>query len=288
MYGKCGNVDDAKSVFNKMPQWDVVSWTAMIAAYAYNGRAKLAIELFRQLEFEGVIPNEITFLHILTACSHAGLVDEGRHFFTSMSGHYSIRPTLEHYGCMVDLLGRAGLLDEAEDMINNMPAQPNAIIWMALLGACQIHCDVERGERAAEHAFFLDPENAAPYVSLSNIYAAAGRWNDVARVRKSMEDSGVKKQPGCSWIEVNGRVHKFFVGDKLHPKEEDIYTELRSLSRQMKEVGYVPDTMAVLHDVGEEEKEEMLCSHSEKLAIAFGLISVPCGAPIHITKNLRV
>uniref|UniRef100_UPI0040747504 Synthetic PPR-DYW protein n=1 Tax=synthetic construct TaxID=32630 RepID=UPI0040747504 len=288
MYAKCGSIEDARKVFDKMPERDVVSWNAMIAAYAQHGHGKEALQLFQQMQQEGVKPSEVTFTSILSACSHAGLVDEGHHYFESMSPDYGITPRVEHYGCMVDLLGRAGRLDEAEDLIKSMPFQPNVVVWGTLLGACRVHGDVERGERAAERILELDPESAAPYVLLSNIYAAAGRWDEAAKVRKLMKERGVKKEPGCSWIEVNNKVHEFVAGDKSHPQTKEIYAELERLSKQMKEAGYVPDTKFVLHDVEEEEKEQLLCYHSEKLAIAFGLISTPPGTPLRIIKNLRV
>eukprot|EP00249_Psilotum_nudum_P009557 c22011_g3_i1 orf=477-1067(+) len=195
-----------------MPERDVVSWSNMIAAYAQQGYGKEALQLFEVMQFKNVIPDDITFLSILSACSHAGLVEEGHHYFISMSKDFCMTPTAEHYACMIDLLGRAGRLHEAENFINRMPFEPGLSAWMSFLGACRIHDDVERGKHAVEHVLAVDPENAATYVCLSNINAAAGRWDAVADVRKVMADRGMRKERGHSFIEVNNCVHEFVVG----------------------------------------------------------------------------
>eukprot|EP01018_Ginkgo_biloba_P013141 Gb_38249 [translate_table: standard] len=288
MYAKCGRIEKARSVFDQMYQRNVVSWTALIAGYAMHGFGKEALNLFDQMQQSGVSPNHITLVCVLTACCHAGLVDEGRHYFDCMSPYYHISPAMIHYVCMVDLLGRAGHLDEAQDIISKMPIEPDANVWICLLGACRIHNYIELGERVAERLFELDPKNGAPYVLLSNLYAAAGRWDDSENVRRMMKDRRVKKTPGCSWIEVNKQVHAFLVGDRSHPQTQKIYAKLETLSRQMKVAGYVPDTRFVLYDMEEEQKEQFLCYHSEKLAIAFGLINTSSGTLIRVIKNLRV
>jgi pentatricopeptide repeat protein len=287
MYGKCGS-EDAFQVFDKMPERDVVSWNAMLAGYAQQGLGKEAFQLFEQMKKTGTIPNEITFVSVLSACSHVGLVDEGWHCFETMSRGYHITPGLGHYACMVDLLGHSGLLNQAKDFINKMPVEPDAVVWGALLGACRIHTNVDLGKCAAEHLFELEPQNAGNYVLLSNIYVVAGRWDDVRKVRAMMKDRGMKKEPGCSWIEVNNTLHTFLTGSTTHPQSKKIYATLEELSQQMKDLGYIPDTNFVLHDVEMEQKEHILFYHSEKLAIAFGLINLPSGTPIHIMKNLRV
>eukprot|EP01018_Ginkgo_biloba_P023512 Gb_17382 [translate_table: standard] len=288
MYAKCGRIEVARQVFNKMFERNVVSWNAMIAGYGMHGNGEDAIALFHQMQQEGMKPDHITFVAVLSACSHSGLMDEGWRYFDCMSQEFHITPRVEHYSCMVDLLGRSGLLDEALDFIEKMPLQPHAGVWGALLGACRIHCNIELGEGVAEHLLELEPQNSGVYVLLSNIYAAADRWEDAAKMRTLMKDRGLKKMPGCSWIEVKNRVHTFVVGDRSHAQSDEIYAVLESLAVQMKAAGYEPDTNFVLHDVGEEEKEDILYSHSEKLAIAFGLISTYPGTPIQITKNLRV
>eukprot|EP01018_Ginkgo_biloba_P016206 Gb_38679 [translate_table: standard] len=288
MYSRCGNIEDAGQVFDEMSERSVISWSAMIAGYAYHGSGKRALRLFKCMQQAGMKPNSITLIGVLSACSHVGLVDEGRRYFDSMSQDYGIIPTAEHYTCIVDLLSRAGLLHEAEHFINKMPFQSSDSVWRTLLGACRVHNNVEIGMRAAEHLLELAPEDSSAYVLLSNIYAAAGRWDDVAKVRKMMDDRGVKKEAGLSWIEVRNMVHRFVVRDRSHPQTEDIYAKLEELTSQMKEAGYKPNTRLVLHDVEEEQKEQFLSHHSEKLAIAFGLISMPPGTPIRIVKNLRV
>eukprot|EP01018_Ginkgo_biloba_P000985 Gb_03691 [translate_table: standard] len=288
MYAKCGRIENACNVFNQMPKRDVVSWTTMIVGYAMHGHGKEALKIFEQMQHSGTKPNQITFVGVLSACCHAGLVDEAWQYFDFMHRYYHITPTMEHYGCMVDLLGRAGHLDEGHNFINKMPIKPGAAVWGSLLGACRIHNNVELGECVAEHLLELEPNCAAPYVLLSNIYATSGRWDDIEKVRKMMKDRRVKKNPGCSWIEVNKQVYAFHVGDRSHPQALKIYAELERLSGQMKEAGYVPDARFVLHDVEEEQKELTLSYHSEKLAIAFGLINTLPGTAIRIVKNLRV
>eukprot|EP01018_Ginkgo_biloba_P023526 Gb_26260 [translate_table: standard] len=288
MYAKCGITELACETFNKMSRRDVVSWTVMIAGYGIHGHGEDALALFKQMQEADLKPDKITFVAVLSACSHAGLVTEGWQYFNSMSQDYHITPCVEHYACMVDLLGRSGHLDEAQNFIKNMPVEPNAGVWGALLGACRVHLNIELGESVAERLLELEPRNAGNYVLLSNIYAAAGRWDDVAKVRTMMKDRGLKKMPGCSWIDVKNRVHTFVVGDTSHPQSEEIYKMLETLKGKMEAAGYVPDTNFVLHDVEEEEKEYILCGHSEKLAIAFGLINTSPGTPIRITKNLRV
>eukprot|EP01018_Ginkgo_biloba_P018427 Gb_38158 [translate_table: standard] len=288
MYAKCGSVDIARKVFDKMPDRNVISWNSMIAGYGLHGLGEHALALFSQLQEHGMKPDPITFVSVLSACSHAGLVDDGCRCFHNMIHDYGITPRVEHYACMVDLLGRSGLLDEAYMFVKRMPLEPSASVWGSLLSACKIHRNSVIAEHVAERLFELEPENAGSYVMLSNIYAEDGRWDDVAKVRKMMKDRGLKKNPGCSLIEVNNRVHAFLAGDRLHPQSETIYTTLEVLAGQMKEAGYVPNIEVVVQDVEEEVKEHMLCSHSEKLAIAFGLISTSPGTPIRVMKNLRV
>jgi pentatricopeptide repeat protein len=288
MYAKCGCLGYARQVFDKMYQRNTVSWNAIIAAYAMHGHGEHALMLFHQMQQEHMIPDHITFTSLLSACSHAGLVDEGWKCFEEMSRDHGIVPTVEHCACMVDLLGRAGCLNKACEFINKMQVQPNACVWGALLGACRIHCNVELGEFAAKNLFVLEPKNAANYVLLSNIFADAGKWAEVANVRNMMKKRGLKNRPGCSWIEVKNHVHEFVVGDKSHPQINRIYLMLESLAGEMKEAGYVPDTSFVLQDVDNEDREHILCGHSERLAIAFGLMNTCHGTPLRVIKNLRV
>eukprot|EP01018_Ginkgo_biloba_P026305 Gb_39298 [translate_table: standard] len=264
MYAKCGSIEDARKVFDEMHERVVVTWNSMIVGYAMHGFGEEALQVFQQMQYSGMKPNHVTFVGLLSACCHAGLVDVGCQYFDRMDQDYQITPAMEHYGCMVDLLGRAGCLNEAHDFINKMPLKPNAVVWGSLLGACRIHINIELGQQVAEHLLELEPENAAHYVLLSNIYAASGRWDGVVKVRKMMKNKNVRKVPGYSWI------------------------ELERLAGETKETWYVLDTNVVLHDVEDQQKEHFLCHHSEKMAIAFQLISMFSGIPVQTVKNLLV
>jgi pentatricopeptide repeat protein len=214
-------------------------------------------------------------------------VNEAQSYFDSMKTQFNIEPTNQHYNCMVDVLARSGQLDKAEYLISSMEQQ-DIISWTALLGSCRTHGDVKRAERIADIILKLNPQDAPTYVLLSNIYASVGRFDDVKRVRTLMEKNGVKKIPGMTWIEVDGEIHSFVVHDKSHKNTDEIYEKLEWLISEMKKVGYIPDTSFILHDVEEEDKKELICYHSEKLAISFGLLKLPPHSNIIITKNLRV
>ncbi|KAJ6354244.1 hypothetical protein OIU76_003147 [Salix suchowensis] len=233
-------------------------------------------------------PNGITLLGVLSACAHSGMVDEGLNILNCMEEVYGIEPGMEHYGCVVDLLGRAGLLGEAEEVIYSMPMEPSAAVWGALLGACRKHGDVELGERVGKILLELEPQNSGRYALLSNIYARAGRWDDVENVRKLMKERAVKTSTGISMIDFDGVVHEFKMGDGSHPQMKHIYLMLKNMIKRLKMEGYSPNTSQVLFDTEEEDKEAELQYHSEKLAIAFGLINTKPGATIHVVKNLRM
>ncbi|KAK0590239.1 hypothetical protein LWI29_024360 [Acer saccharum] len=286
MFAKCGSVDLARMVFDRTPDKDVVMWSAMIVGYGLHGRGKEAIDLYHAMKQSGVPPNDVTFVGLLTACNHSGLVNEGWKLFHCMKD-YGIEPRHQHYACVVDLLGRAGYLNQAYDFIMNMPIEPGVSVWGALLSACKIHRNVELGEYAAEHLFSLDPYNTGHYVLLSNLYASARLWNRVAKLRVLMREKGVTKDLGYSLIEINGKLQAFRVGDKSHPRSKEILEEVEILERRLKEAGFVPHTESVLHDLDNEETEETLCNHSERIAIAYGLISTAPGTTLRITKNLR-
>lgn len=288
MYAKCGSIKDAYYLFDKMSYKDSTLWTSMIAGYSMHGQSDKSLMLFDKMQQLGYKPDHVTFVAVLSACSRSGMVDKGWNYFNRMSEDYGVEPRLEHYACMVDLLGRAGYLHKAYDFINNMPLKPNDDVWGALLGACRIHQDIKLGELVAEHLYGLKPKKAGYYVLMSNIYAAASRWDGVAKVRAIMKGKGVTKMPGYTWIQIKNKVHSFLVEDRAHPQSEKIHATLEGLARQMKEAGYVPKTNFVLQDVEEEEKEYILCGHSEKLAIAFGLINTTPGTSIRIIKNLRI
>ncbi|CAN6462121.1 unnamed protein product [Victoria cruziana] len=288
MYAKCGNIRIARLVFDRTDSPDLVSWTAIIMGYALHGHAKMALSLFHEMGKANVRPNYVAFVAALTACSHAGLLDEARKIFKSMSRDHGIAPGLEHYAAVADLLGRAGNLEEAYEFISSMKVKQTASIWATLLSACRVHRNVELAEKVSGKIFTIEPENMGAYVLMSNIYSAAGRWNDAAKLRITMRGMGIKKVPACSWVEVKSEVHAFVADDKSHPYYEAIQDTLAILSELMEREGYVPNTEDVLHDVEEEQKRHMLCGHSERLAIAFGIISTPPGTSIRVTKNLRV
>ncbi|KAL6959666.1 Pentatricopeptide repeat-containing protein [Sarracenia purpurea var. burkii] len=288
MYARCGVVEAAHSVFMTMPYVDSVSWNAMIAALGQHGHGVQALELFEQMLKEDILPDRITFLTILTTCSHAGLVKQGCNYFDSMYELYGISPGEDHYVHLIDLLCRSGKFSKAKDVIRTMPFEPGASIWEACLAGCRIHGNLDFGIQAAERLFELAPQHDGTYILLSNMYADVGRWGDMAKVRKLMRDRGVKKEPGCSWVEVENNVHVFLVDDTNHPQVQAVYSYLEELGLKMRKLGYVPDTKYVLHDVESEQKEYVLSTHSEKLAVAFGLLKLPLGATVRVFKNLRI
>ncbi|KAA8519187.1 hypothetical protein F0562_013442 [Nyssa sinensis] len=288
MYAKCGDIDNSMGVFDRMSNRDVFAWSAMIMGLANHGFGELALDQFSKMISEEIKPNDITFIGVLSACSHIGLVDKGWTYFKSMNDVYSVTPKLEHFGCMVDILGRAGRLQEARELIGSMPVEPDAIVWRALLGACRIYKNVELGEEAAVNLLELEPHVGGNYVLLSNIYSQAKNWDKVMNVRRMIKNINIHKVPGSSSIEVDNAVHEFVAGDKSHPQSEGIDWMLVEMADRLKHAGYIPLTASVLLDFDEQEKENALACHSEKLAIAFGLLSTPPGSPIRIVKNLRV
>nr|GMD35034.1 pentatricopeptide repeat-containing protein At3g16610 [Ipomoea batatas] len=288
MYSKCGKVELARLVFERMYTRDVVSWNAMISGYGIHGRGREAILVFNDMLNVGQKPDEITFISLLFACSHSGLVAEGKHWFHTMCEEFKIVPRMDHYLCMVDLLGRADLLDEAYSLVQAMPFEPDVRIWSALLAACRIHRNIELAEEVSNKIHSLGPESPGNFVLLSNLYSTAGRWDDAAHIRIVQKDSGFKKSPGCSWVEVNGIVHAFVGGDQSHPQSAKINEKLNELSFEIKKLGYRSEFDFVYQDVEEEEKEQILLYHSEKLAVAFALLNLKPSKPILVTKNLRV
>ncbi|KAK7244828.1 hypothetical protein RIF29_39655 [Crotalaria pallida] len=288
MYMKCGSVENALEIFYAMEQKGVSTWNALILGLAMNGLVEKSLNMFADMKISGTLPNEITFMGVLGACRHMGLVDEGRRYFSSMTQEHKIEPNVKHYGCMVDLLGRAGLLKEAEELIESMPMAPDVATWGALLGACRKHHNNEMGERVGRKLIQLQPDHDGFHVLLSNIYASKGNWVDVLEIRGIMAQQGVVKTPGCSMIEANGIVHEFLAGDMTHPQINDIEHMLDVVAEKLKIEGYTPTTSEVSLDIDEEEKESALFRHSEKLAVAFGLITIAPPTPIRIIKNLRI
>ncbi|KAF9605199.1 hypothetical protein IFM89_014312 [Coptis chinensis] len=288
MYGKCGSVEDAKRVFNNARVKDTFLCSTMIEVLGTHGKAKEAFTIFSYMRSTGIKPNDVTFVGLLKACSHVGLVDAGVKYFFMMSEEFRLMPKVEHFGCMVDLLGRAGHIEEAHELIKSMPMDPHPIVWGALLSACRIHGNVKLAEEVALRLIELEPQSCGNYVLLSNIYSKAGRWDEAANLRRKMKEKGVVKKPGCSSIAVNNVVNEFFAGDRAHSRSKEIYKKLDEIVTRLKTEGYAPCTSSALHDVDMDEKEQALLHHSEKLAVAFGLISTDHKTPIRIVKNLRV
>ncbi|TYI74336.1 hypothetical protein E1A91_D07G193000v1 [Gossypium mustelinum] len=289
MYSKCGGIDSAVTVFRTISHKKLGHWTAIIVGLSIHGMADHALKLFLEMRRIGVKPNAITFVGVLNACSHVGLINDGYKYFNMMINEYGIKPAIEHYGCLVDILCRAGCLEEAKDIIEEMPMRPNKVIWMTLLSGARNHRNTKIGEYAAQYLIELAPETTGGYVVLSNMYAVAGEWEKVSKVREMMKKRGLRKDPGCSSIEHKGVVHNFIVGDKSHPQTKEIYSKLAEMREKLKLAGHVPDTSQVLLYIEEEEeKEAELENHSERLAIAFGLNNTEAGCPIRIMKNLRV
>ncbi|XP_020234349.1 putative pentatricopeptide repeat-containing protein At5g09950 [Cajanus cajan] len=289
MYAKCGKIDYASRFFELMPLRNIYSWNSMISGYARHGHGGKALQLFTQMKQHGQLPDQVTFVGVLSACSHVGLVDEGFKHFKSMGEVYGLAPRIEHFSCMVDLLGRAGDVNKIQDFIKTMPMDPNALIWRTILGAC---CransrNSELGRMAAKMLIELEPQNAVNYVLLSNMHAAGGKWEDVAEARLAMRNAAAKKEAGCSWVNMKDGVHVFVAGDQTHPEKEHIYEKLKEIMNKIRDAGYVPETKYALYDLELENKEELLSYHSEKLAIAF-VLTRKSELPIRIMKNLRV
>ncbi|XP_027173321.1 pentatricopeptide repeat-containing protein At2g27610 [Coffea eugenioides] len=288
MYAKRGNIESANEVFKRQKERDLVSWNSMISGYAQHGYGKKALMVFEDMRRKKLAMDNITFIGVISACTHAGLVKEGENYFDMMVKDLQIPPTMETYSCMVDLYSRAGMLEQAVALINGMPFPAGATVWRTLLAACRVHRNIELGKLAAEKLISLQPQDSAAYVLLSNLYAVAGNWKARAKVRKLMDLRKIRKEIGYSWIEVKNKTYSFVAGDVSHPLSDRIYMKLEELGIRLKDAGYQPDTNFVLHDVEDELKETILSQHSERLAIAFGLIMTSPGIQIQIVKNLRV
>ncbi|GAA0162834.1 hypothetical protein LIER_18844 [Lithospermum erythrorhizon] len=288
MYAKCGNIAEARELFNTMEEKNVVTWNAMISAYGLHGLGHEALTLFEEMLNSKVTPSGVTLLSILYACSHSGLVEEGQKLYYFMVNDHGFTPSAEHYACMVDLLGRAGQLKKAVEFLNSMPVSPGTAEWGALLGACMIHKNTDLARLASDKLFELDPGSVGHYVLLSNIYSVDRNYSQAASVRQTVKKQNLAKTPGCTLIEVDGQPHVFTSSDQSHPNAAAIYDKLEEIMGKMKDVGFQIETTTALHDVEDEEKELMVTVHSEKLAIAYGLITSEPGTEIRIIKNLRV
>ncbi|KAJ6306032.1 hypothetical protein OIU78_021375 [Salix suchowensis] len=248
MYAKCGNINDSQKIFSEMSCTNLVSWTSMMIGYGTHGYGKEAVELFDEMIRSGIRPDQVVFMAVLHACNHAGLVDQGLRYFNCMLDDYHIKPNQEIYGCVVGLLGRAGRVEEAYQLIRSMPFMADESVWGALLGACKAHNLSKVGKLAAKKALALKPNMVESYVMLSNIYAAEGKWGEAERMRKLMKRAGSKKEAGRSWIEVRNQVCSFVVGNKMGSHIEWVYEVLELPARHMKEAGYVPELDCFIHD----------------------------------------
>ncbi|XP_073299950.1 putative pentatricopeptide repeat-containing protein At3g11460, mitochondrial [Primulina huaijiensis] len=273
MYARCGNLSKARAIFDAVPEKSLVSWTAIIGGYGMHGQGKVSVELFDQMIGTGIEPDKAVFVSVLTACSHAGLTEKGLDYFFSMEKNYNLKPNTEHYSCVVDLLGRAGQLSKALDIIELMPVKPDGPVWGALLGACKIHKNVELAKLAFDKVVQLEPTNIGYYVLLSNIYSEANDMEGISRIRVMMRERGIRKDPGYSYIEREGKVHLFMAGDESHPQAKEIYNMYRKLEGLVE-----PNNRAISSSTS---------VHSERLAIAFALLN-STEEEICVIKNLRI
>lgn len=288
MYAKCGDLQTAKEIFDSMLFKDLISWNTIILAYAIHGFGASSIRLFSKMREEGIEPNGSTFVSLLSSCSISGMEEEGWEYFNSMKRDYGIDPGIEHYGCMLDLLGRAGNLDLAKRFIDEMPITPTARIWGSLLVASRHHRNIELAELARNHVLSLNHDNTGCHVLLSNMYAEVGRWEDVERVRCWMKNQRLEKTVGCSIVEYNSKTYRFTNHDKSQIKSNMIYEVLDMISRKIGEYQCGPDvTKFKTVDLLKKRDNAPFC-HSVRLAISFGLISTSVGNPVLVRKNITV
>lgn len=291
MYAKCGCVNYSDKVFNRISNPSVVTYTSMIVGAAKYGLGRFSLDLFNEMISRGIKPNDVTFVGVLHACSHSGLVDEGIQHLDSMYRKYGIIPDAKHYTCVVDMLGRTGRLDEAYKLAKSIQVDPDGgpLLWGTLLSASRLHGRVDIAVEASNQLIESNQQVANAYVTLSNTYALAGEWENVHSLRSEMKRTGIHKEPGCSWVEIRDQTYAFYAGNALFERGSEVLSLLRELERKMKERGYVGGkTGLVFVDVEDEAREEIVGLHSERLALAFGLISIPKGITIRIMKNLRM
>ncbi|XWS13187.1 hypothetical protein CRYUN_Cryun36dG0016100 [Craigia yunnanensis] len=288
MFCKCGSIEKAEEVFARVLDRDLAVWSSMINGYAIHGMGNEALTLFHQMQITDFFSlDHVVFTSILLACSHSGFVEDGLKYFKSMKKDYGIEPGIEHYTCLVDLLGRAGHFDLALKTIQEMPVQVQAQVWAPLLSACRKYRNIELGEYVARKLLDLNPGNTSNYVLMANIYTSGGKWKEASVTRSMMRSRGLVKEPGWSQVEINGYIHVFIAGDRSHHQSADIYKKLDELNIKLTEAGYIAEIDMVVHDLENEEKEESLKVHSERLAVAWGLISTDPGTTLTIIKNLQ-
>ncbi|KAK8951637.1 Pentatricopeptide repeat-containing protein [Platanthera zijinensis] len=287
LYCKWGRMDDARNVFDKMSSKNLISWNALIGGYRNHGVGAEAISMFESMLKEGISPNHVTFLAVLGACSYSGMTRKGREIFELMAQDPKTKPRAMHYACMIELLGREGLLDEAFDLIKNAPFSPTANMWAALFRACRIHKNLDLGKLAAEKLFGMEPKKLGNYIVLLNIYTSCGRMTDAANVLDALRRKGLRLVPAHSWIEIKKEPHRFLFGDKFHPQSKEIHKRLDALMQEIVKAGYLPQKRCLFPDVV--EHDQMISGHhSELLAIAFGLINSPNFIPLQVMQGHRV
>ncbi|GMH01154.1 hypothetical protein Nepgr_002993 [Nepenthes gracilis] len=287
LYSKWGRIEDARNVFDRMSNKNIISWNALIAGYGNHGRGVEAVELFDKMLREEMKPNHVTFLAVLSACSYSGLSNHGWEIFHSMSREHKIKPRAMHYACMIELLGREGLLDEALALIRDAPFEPTANMWAALLTACRVHENLELGKFAAEKLYGMEPEKLNNYVVLLNIYNSLGKLEEAASVFHALKQKGLRMLPACTWIEIKKQSHVFLSGGNCHPQKKEIYQRLSKLLLELSKLGYTPEGRTLLPDVDAKEERKLLY-HSEKLAIAFGLINTTEFTPLQLVQSHRI
>ncbi|PKA58501.1 Pentatricopeptide repeat-containing protein [Apostasia shenzhenica] len=286
-YAKSGDLRIAQRIFDTMSSRSVVDWSAMIAGYGTHGNGTKALDLFDEMLASNARPNHVTFVGVLSACVHSGLIEKGKKYFQSMIQEHGITPLPQHFACMVDLLARAAHFNEAMELISSMPVEPAAGVWGALLSGCRVHGNIKLAKLAGKKLFELSPSEPGFYVLLSNTYAAAGMWEEVGEVRKRMREMGLRKEAGWSSIEIGREIHYFISGDTSHHDSCEIYQKVEEMVEESGRLGYKVQVQAVLHDVDQGMKGKMLKGHSEKLAMAYGLLKTAAGRPIRVVKNLR-
>ncbi|KAK4586777.1 hypothetical protein RGQ29_023796 [Quercus rubra] len=292
MYAKCGSVSYSENVFMRIPNPSVISYTSMIVGAAKYGLGKLSLNLFKEMIDRRIKPNDVTFVGVLHACSHSGLIDEGLEHLKSMYVKHGVLPDAKHYTCVVDMLGRTGRLDKAYQLAKSIQVESDegALLWGTLLSASRLHGRVDIAVEASKLLIESNQQVAGAYVTLSNAYALAGEWENVHSLRTQMKRTGIYKEPGCSWVEIKDSTYVFYAGDVAScPQGREVMSLLRELEERMKERGYVGGSMGLVFvDVEQEAKEEIVGLHSERLALAFGLINIPKGVTIRVMKNLRM
>ncbi|CAN7017356.1 unnamed protein product [Brassica oleracea var. botrytis] len=288
MYAKSGSIQDAWKTFSGMNFRDVITWNVMICGFSHHGLGKEALEVFEEMMVAGEVPNRITFIGVLHACSHMGFVEQGRYYFHHLMKRFNVEPNLQHYTCVVGLLSKAGLFEEVESFMREAPVQWDVVAWSSLLNACYVRRNYSLGKKVAEYAIEMYPNNSGIYILLSNIHAKSKEWDGVARVRSLMKERRVKKEPGVSWICIRNQTHTFLSEDNQHSEIVLIYAKVKEVLSKIRPLGYSPDVAGGYHDVDAEQSESNLSYHSEKLAVAYGLMKTPENSPLYVTKNVRI